>query len=350
VGFAIQLRRADARGEDVRWRYHRRLAGVAGFGVLTGVLIGATYLIDYAWAGIWLLFIRRWSTRTLLYALVVGTTLIGVWNVAVGSYQWATIGAERANALYRAPHPRSPERIAAERELHAAEAGTRLVKLDEARLEWVIHGPSADFFGDWKRGVRGVLLDSLARALSIFLIGLLLVREGVFDRPDEHRRLLFGMMLVGIALWAANHLYVRLPAGAIASERVAAALSSGLGLFQDGYLALTYVAAITLLVATSSVWKRRLTTMFGAAGRMALTNYILQFAVIAVIFDNYALGATWLEPKYAPLAGVALFAVLAVLSRWWLARFRLGPAEWLLRSLTYARLQPLRRAKAQAWR
>jgi uncharacterized protein len=26
-------------------------------------------------------------------------------------------------------------------------------------------------------------------------------------------------------------------------------------------------------------------------------------------------------------------------STWWLARFRIGPAEWLWRSLTYARTQ-----------
>jgi uncharacterized protein len=39
---------------------------------------------------------------------------------------------------------------------------------------------------------------------------------------------------------------------------------------------------------------------------------------------------------------VALFAVDALFSRWWLARFRYGPLEWLWRSATYARWQPLR--------
>ena len=33
-------------------------------------------------------------------------------------------------------------------------------------------------------------------------------------------------------------------------------------------------------------------------------------------------------------------------SRWWLARYQFGPAEWLWRSLTYGRRQPLRRPAA----
>ena len=40
-----------------------------------------------------------------------------------------------------------------------------------------------------------------------------------------------------------------------------------------------------------------------------------------------------------------VYAVQIVISRWWLARFRFGPAEWLWRSATYGRWQPLLRAE-----
>jgi uncharacterized protein len=43
---------------------------------------------------------------------------------------------------------------------------------------------------------------------------------------------------------------------------------------------------------------------------------------------------------------VLLFVTEAWVSRAWLAGYRLGPLEWLWRVLTYARLQPLRRAVA----
>jgi uncharacterized protein len=44
---------------------------------------------------------------------------------------------------------------------------------------------------------------------------------------------------------------------------------------------------------------------------------------------------------------ITIFAVQVPLSAWWLGRFQFGPAEWLLRSFTYGKVQPLRRA-AQA--
>ena len=41
-------------------------------------------------------------------------------------------------------------------------------------------------------------------------------------------------------------------------------------------------------------------------------------------------------------AAVLIFVLQGWASRWWLRRFRFGPAEWLWRSATYGRLQPLR--------
>jgi uncharacterized protein len=43
------------------------------------------------------------------------------------------------------------------------------------------------------------------------------------------------------------------------------------------------------------------------------------------------------------VAAVVLFAAEAGFSRVWLRRYRFGPFEWIWRTLTYARVQPLRR-------
>ena len=45
---------------------------------------------------------------------------------------------------------------------------------------------------------------------------------------------------------------------------------------------------------------------------------------------------------FVPLVVVAVFALQVVASRWWLARFRYGPMEWLWRAATYLRLPPMR--------
>jgi uncharacterized protein len=76
---------------------------------------------------------------------------------------------------------------------------------------------------------------------------------------------------------------------------------------------------------------------------MALTNYLLQIAALDLIFSAYALGLGQIRPLRGLAAAIGCFAAEVVLSSWWLARFRFGPAEWLWRSLTYAQPQPLRR-------
>jgi len=39
---------------------------------------------------------------------------------------------------------------------------------------------------------------------------------------------------------------------------------------------------------------------------------------------------------------MVIFGLQLLISVWWLQRFRFGPAEWLWRSLTYGKLQPIR--------
>lgn len=44
------------------------------------------------------------------------------------------------------------------------------------------------------------------------------------------------------------------------------------------------------------------------------------------------------------VSGQRIWIFQLIVSPLWLARFRFGPLEWLWRSLTYGRRQPMRRA------
>ena len=75
---------------------------------------------------------------------------------------------------------------------------------------------------------------------------------------------------------------------------------------------------------------------------MALTNYIAQSVIGTWVFYGYGLGQ-WGMPRAQQLLYVLLvFALQALLSHWWLARFRYGPMEWLWRWATYGRRPAMR--------
>jgi len=103
-----------------------------------------------------------------------------------------------------------------------------------------------------------------------------------------------------------------------------------------------YVSGALLLMATRPGLVRSLRPIANA-GQMALTNYLIQIAALDLLFSGYALGLDTIRPVLGLGSALACFAVEVAFSTEWLRHFRFGPAEWLWRSLTYGRWQPLGR-------
>jgi uncharacterized protein len=323
VGFAVLLRRLEARGAAVGPIYLRRLATLACVGLIVDVCFGFQILFAYACWGVALLVVRRWSTRALFVvaALAVCARPV-VAELTALSMWWRGIAAPAVTGggLHQAVE------AAARQGSYAALVAAR----------WAL------FIGTMPRTWRDLLPDT---NLALFLVGLLAVRHGVLDEPRRHVRLIGRWMAFGALSWAASWLVLRhLPSTGIPGADWP--LEYGLGLVQDQWLTFTYVGAVVLLLAYRPVWTRRLAP-FGLAGRMALTNYVLQAAVLDALSSGYGLGLKLRPLVYAP-AAVALFGAEAAMSGAWLARFRFGPLEWLWRSATYARLQTLRRHRDAA--
>jgi uncharacterized protein len=111
-------------------------------------------------------------------------------------------------------------------------------------------------------------------------------------------------------------------------------------------LSAVYLAGFTLLY-----WTRPsgLLAALVPAGQMGLTVYLTQSVVGVLAFYGFGLG---LMGKMGITLEVALAIAFYGLQVWlaglWMSRFRLGPVEWLWRTLTYGRLQPFRRTTEAA--
>ena len=115
-------------------------------------------------------------------------------------------------------------------------------------------------------------------------------------------------------------------------------------------LPLDWVGSLFLTLANASgllwLWKTgRLGALAGrlqAAGQMALTNYLTQSVLCTLIFFGHGLALYGSVPRSGLAAlVVGVWALQLTISPWWLGRFRFGPAEWVWRSLTYWKRQPL---------
>ena len=82
---------------------------------------------------------------------------------------------------------------------------------------------------------------------------------------------------------------------------------------------------------------------------MAIVQRLVLVVCLTVLLPLPATGASvgfrWygdVGPFYGVVLSIAIFGAQIVFSRSWLARYRFGPAEWLWRTLTHERLQPMR--------
>jgi uncharacterized protein len=103
-------------------------------------------------------------------------------------------------------------------------------------------------------------------------------------------------------------------------------------------LMLFYVMTIVRL-AQLPVWQARFAPM-AAAGKMPLTNYLMQTLICTTLFYGWGLG-WWGQVGPAAQLALALaifFLVQVPLSMLWLRRFRWGPLEYAWRVATYGRL------------
>jgi uncharacterized protein len=318
VGFAVLLRRLEARDVPVVPVYLRRLATLAVFGVIADVCFGFQILFAYASWGVLLLVLRRWSTRTLLIAAALAVCARPLVDELSALHAWWTATA--------------PPVLPGAALQQAAKAATQ-----QSSYHVLLSARWALFVGTLPRTWRDLLPDS---NLTLFILGLLAVRHGVLDEPRRHVRLIAGWMLFGWLAWAVSWLVLRnLPEVPVPGADWP--VKYGFGLVQDQWLCFTYIGAVVLLLAYRPWWTARLATI-GQAGRMALTNYMVQVAVLDTLASGYGLRLK-LRPLVYLIAAVLLFGFEAAVSRAWLARYRFGPLEWLWRTLTYARVQPLRR-------
>lgn len=274
-----------------------RNALLLGIGVLHGALWVGDILMIYALCAPLLLLFRRASARTLIgLGLVVFSGSIAS-QVIAGTYGDDASISTAWNDLSRAVEP-------------------GLVMLC-------------------------IIVDLFARSIGMMLVGMGLYRSGWLTRPDGGWGVRGSLVAIGVGAafagagvgWTAAHDFAE------------TAVMHG--------NAFNGVATVPMTLGYLGVlmwWDRRSKSRWleraRAAGRMALTNYLAQTVISMSLM--LLIPASWVSRSTLWLAIPIIWWAQLVLSEAWLARFRMGPVEWLWRCATYRRWSPLRRSSPKA--
>ena len=282
---------------------------------------------------------RPWRAGATLWTMMFGTMVLTGALHYMEEQRAAASAAAATSAAQAAPAaPAIPPAMAAALEKRAA----RIEKDSKAMISGTYAEAAAartEHFVTRPLRETGFALGILAT----FLIGVWFIRSGVMEKSAEHLPLFRRLALVGIPLGllvgvAGSPLATALIPGVNHSEWQ---FANGLILLSSLPTSIGYTSLVVLMYHSRSALlsKVRLLAPFG---RMALTNYVMQSLVMALIFYGYGFG-NWGMGRAAQLVvALSVSLSLVVVSHVWLSHFRYGPLEWLWRAMTYLKLPAVR--------
>ncbi len=379
AGVILFTSRLESKGLSSTGLHYRRMGWLLLIGMLHAYLLWyGDILVPYALCGMVLFWVRKFRPSALLSlsiaSLMVTAVLMALFGFSFGRMQTALDAHDAQAAAIVAPaeaqsSPDTTESTELEEpsDPEAAELlwGMPVKDVREQikvmRQQW---SPSEEELNKETTALNGSYVDELIyrapivawmqvfilmlfgwRILSMMLLGMALFKWGVLSASRSAGAYLAMVVLgfgVGLPL-----IWIGLQRNLVADFDFIAAQfnNSHFNYFGSVFVSLGWIGVIMLLCRSGAIhW---LAASLGAVGRMAFTNYIMHTVVCTTIFYNRSgLGlAKYEQLNRVELLGVvgAIFVFQMIASPIWLRSFRFGPLEWIWRSLTYWKLQPMRR-------
>ncbi len=327
AGIVLMWERMAARGKSNTWLHYRRMGVLAIMGLAHGQLLWyGDILFLYSICGSIVFLMRGWRPGWLL---IVGILLLSMGSgISVLTGLSVPFWDEEQKAEMLQDWSPTPEVVDAE--LAAFRGGWLDQQPYRSEGALFMHTFLIGFWGIWRAG-------------GLMLIGMALYKWQVFSAAKTNafywRQLILCLALGwGIVCWGVWSLEARQW-----SFDYAFFLGTQLNYWGSVAVSLGYVSF--WMLACREQWLGWLRQSLASVGQMALTNYLTHTVVCTTLFYGHGFG--W----YGHLSRVQLLLVVLVIwlaqlliSPWWLARFRFGPAEWIWRCLSYGKLHPIRRS------
>ncbi len=351
AGLILMHQRAKARGTKFGGIYYRRELWLMLIGAAHGYLLWfGDILFHYAVCGMLLYPFRRRSPKTLI---IIGVLLLLValpLSTGMGTFMVDL----RDTAAEAAARQERGEELDEEQQ-KALDGWKEMAPFMAPDAKEIARQVEV-----YRGGYAGILIERAPTVLTmqtfmtlsfiiwrvggLMFLGMALMKLGVFSAARS----------AGFYRWCVGLGYgLGLPLAAYSAYDLNAHGFDGfymikIGVYSNYFASLAvgfgHLGVVMLVCKSGALPKLR--ARLAAVGRMALTNYLMHTILLTTVFYGYGLGLFGHIERFPQMAFVV--AVLALELWWspvWLRHFRFGPFEWLWRSLTYWRRQPMRRSR-----
>jgi uncharacterized protein len=333
-GIALQIQQGIAKDSDPIPIIRRRLLFMLLLGFVHILIWTGDIVLFYAMLGFLLLPLRKFSDKTLLIA---GFTLLLLPIVLYAAkMQWPLLNT-LSSVLY--------------------DIGSQIdtqwfgFNSEAAYKEWV---KNANWLDILQSNVTGVFyrfgylffISRIPKVFGMFLIGFVLGRSNFYKNLSQNKKSIYYTIGLGLLVGLpANYFlayYIRNYEADYYNLKINGLYQTFAYALGVAPFALAYVGTFMLCFQTS--FGKKIMSVVSPVGRMAFSNYISHSLVCNFVFLGAGLGyGGQVGPFYLTVFGIILFVFQIVISTIWLRHFNYGPVEWVWRSLTYGKMQAMRR-------
>lgn len=317
-GMILFMERAKQKGASFVPLFSRRLVILLVIGIIHAFLIWhGDILITYALVGFILLLFHKTDAQTMLIwailLILVPSLLLG------GLYLYVELQNPLAFAGY--------DLTMVNQSIEVYSTGSYLDITKQRINDWYyVNNPF------------GYIFLTLV-ILPMFLLGAFVAKKRWFHEPVKYAKEIKKVWLISLSVAVVFKL---LP--------YYAGKYQGFFYIQDtigGPASAIFYATSIVILFQKPFWQKLLTPL-SYVGRLSLSNYLFQSIVATLFFYSYGLGLYGqVRAFYTFLLAIGIYIIQIYLSKWWLSKYRIGPAEWLWRSLTYKKVQRLKKEQVE---
>ncbi len=333
-GIALQIKRGAASGINPMPTIRRRILFMLLLGAVHLLIWPGDIVFFYALLAFILLPLRKFSNKTLLIA--GGILIISPILLYAAKSQWTWLNAP-AGLLYQTGQQLDTKLLGVTSE------ADYMAMVKNASWWDVLKGNISGFF--YRYGYL-FFVSRIPKVLGVFLIGYVLGRSDFYKNIGQHKKTVLIIIAAGLLIGLpANYYLARYMTyfmndyWNLKTKGLYQTIAYALGVVP---LALAYIGLFMLSFQT--VAGKKILSLLAPVGKMAFSNYIMHSLIGNFVFLGAGLGyMRQVGPVYYTLFGVAVFIIQIILSTIWLKYFNYGPVEWLWRSATYKKWQPMRK-------
>ncbi|MBO9557811.1 MAG: DUF418 domain-containing protein [Caulobacter sp.] len=308
-----------------------RLVSLLAIGLFHGLVIWQGDVLNtYAVVGLLVLWVRKWPAKRLLQAgiaLHLALSAYGAWKLLDHAAQGGGDSSPAEMAKFLAG-------VHADSVQYAGTFQQSFAQNAKDFWDFVFHA-----FTEWPQTWPLLVLSLMLIGMGLHKLGVLAGKAstGVYQG-------LIGAGLGALAIVAlAETAYMVTPTHPWLPRALARWLQSATA----PVVSLGYVG-LMVMATRSRIWKA-VPAVLAPVGQMAFTNYLTQSILMTVLLYGGRGPGLYgkVDRPFLAAAVVTIWLVQILWSHWWMARFTMGPLEWLWR-LAYRGPMPLRRAPEAA--